>query len=204
MAVPTSYLTSTKNLDGILEAIAKAGVPQKFTYDFLKKLGFPSSADRPLIAVLKALGFLDVSGVPLDRYRRFRDPNLAGAATAEGMREAYADVFAVDQNPQDMTNEQLKGVFSRISGKSDSVAEKMAMTFKALAKHSNFDAPVVDREPVPDGSAASLPDGTEAPADAVGVLGMNLRHDIHIHLPVSTEIEVYDAIFRALRQSFGE
>ena len=30
-----------------------------------------------------------------------------------------------------------------------------------------------------------------------------LRHDVHIHLPVSTDIKVYDAIFRSIRENLG-
>ena len=206
MAVPTSYFTSTKNLDDVLAAIQKAGVPPKFTYDFLKKLGFPSSNDRAIIPVFKSMGFLDGSGTPLDRYKRFRDPSQAGAVMAEGIREAYADVFGVNQQPQGLTPEQLKGVFSRLSGKSDSVAEKMALTFNALAGHADFDKAQVAATPEPLVAPPSS-DGTEAETLAeerqpppLGTL--QLRHDIHIHLPVG-DIGVYDAIFRALRQNLG-
>jgi hypothetical protein len=205
MAVPTSYFTSTKNLDGVLAAIQKASVPPKLTYDFLKKLGFPSSNDRPIIPVFKSLRFLDGTGTPLDRYKRFRDPSQAGAVMAEGIREAYADVFGVNQQPQGLTPEQLKGVFSRLSGKSDSVAEKMALTFKALAGHAVFDAAqVATPEPLitplsSDGTEAETPDEQSQPP-SLGTL--QLRHDIHIHLPVG-DIAVYDAIFRALRQNLG-
>jgi hypothetical protein len=206
VAVPTSYFTSTKNLDDIFAAIKKAGVPSKFTYDFLKKLGFPSSNDRPIIPVFKSLRFLDASGTPLDRYRRFRDGGQARAVLAEGMREAYADVFGVDQQPQNLSAEELRGIFSRLSGKSDLVAEKMALTFKTLAASADFDtATVGTQEPavVPvsaNGAEAEAP--AEVPASpSLGTL--QLQHDIHVHLPVA-DITVYDAIFRALRQNFGE
>jgi hypothetical protein len=29
-----------------------------------------------------------------------------------------------------------------------------------------------------------------------------LHHDVHIHLPVSTNVKVYDTIFRSLREHF--
>ena len=206
MAVPTTYLTSTKNLGGILEALQKATLPSKFTYDFLKKLGYPSSTDRPIIPLLKAMRFVDDGGTPLDRYRRYKDATQARAVMAEGIREAYTDVFGVDQNAQNLSNDELKGIFARLSGKSDSVAEKMALTFKALSNHANFAAPPAIQE-----SMVSR-DGHESADDAKPVThdapraelpALQLHHDIHIHLPPSTEIAVYDAIFRALRQNFG-
>lgn len=205
MAVPTSYLTGTKNVDEIMEAIQKAGVPSKFTYAFLKDLGYPSSTDRPLIPLFKAMRFIDDASVPLDRYRRFRDKLQARRVVAEGVREAYADVFSVDQKAENLTSEALKGIFARLSGKSDSVAEKMALTFKALAKHGDFSAPAADtvqgsaedRQPAFDDEQS---EGTQAGR----LKGLALHHDIHVHLPVSNEVAVYDAIFKALRQNFRD
>jgi Family of unknown function (DUF5343) len=213
MAYPNSYLTSTKNLSSILAAIQKAAVPPKFTYDFLKKLGFPSSNDRPIIPILKAMNFLDEGGVPLDRYKRYRDIPKARAVLAEGMRHAYSDVFGVDQQAQNLDPESLKGIFARISGKSDRVVEEMAATFKALSSHADWDATPTpedqeqqladeqeeaDETPTPESSANE----TSPPPRDPRLGRLNLHHDIHIHLPITDQISVYDAIFRALRQNF--
>lgn len=119
----------------------RAGVPKRFTYDFLKQLGFASSGDRPVISVLKALRFLDDSGVPTERYRRFKDPAQARGVLAEAMREAYADVFTVDQAANGRTTNELKGIFARLSDKGDAVNTKMATTFKTLADMADFSAP---------------------------------------------------------------
>jgi hypothetical protein len=203
MAVPTSYLTSTKNLDGILKAIRRAGVPAKFTYDFLKKLGYPSSNDRPLIPLFKAMRFIDDGSTPLDRYRRFRDSTQAKAVVAEGLREAYADVFGVDQNAHDLTNEELRGIFARLSGKSDAVAEKMALTFKSLASHADFTTPPAEEAREPDEEPQTEPEPEEQRRELGDLPPLRLHHDIHIHLPPSDDLTVHDAIFRALRQNFG-
>ena len=58
MALPTSYLTSTKRLKDFLTAIQNAQAPKKFTVRFLVNLGFKSVSDRLHIPVLKALTFL--------------------------------------------------------------------------------------------------------------------------------------------------
>jgi hypothetical protein len=203
MAVPSSYLFSTKNVGNILDAIQRAGVPPRFTYDFFnKQLGFPSSSDRPIIPLFKAMRFIDESGVPTDRYRRFKDKSVAGAALAEGLREAYADVFASDQQAQNLRPEELKGLFARLSGKSETVAEKMATTFKALASHADFAAQAASNGSGPD---VSKEEEEERPEEVHAELrGLQLHHDVHVHLPVSTDIAVYDAIFRSLRQTLGE
>lgn len=54
MALPTAYLTSTKNLEAIFNAIQSAKAPPKFTQRFLEDLGFKSAADRLVINMLKS------------------------------------------------------------------------------------------------------------------------------------------------------
>jgi hypothetical protein len=204
MAVPTGYLITTKNLDGILSAIQRASVPQKFTYEFLKQLGFASSGDRGVVSVLKSLRFLDDSGVPLDRYKRYRDATQSGAVLAEALRDAFQDVFALNENANELTVAQIKGLFSRLTDKGETVVDKMATSFKALADRADFVAPpaVLDAESsVPEEEGSSDRQENDLPETLLA--GLKLHHDIHVHLPVSDQVGVYNAIFRALRQNFS-
>jgi hypothetical protein len=202
MAIPSSYFASTKNLAEILGQIQRGRVPPKFTYDFLKQLGFPSSNDRPIIPVLKALGFLDVSGVPQDRYRRFKDPSQGKRVMAEGIREAYADVFGIDEKAYDLPSDKVRGIFARLSDKSELVTERMAMTFRALSDHADFTSQNIEAVADTDTDTNQIPrsDDPEATDVIRSATGLSLRHDIHIHLPPSDDIKVYDAIFRSLRE----
>jgi hypothetical protein len=138
MTVPNSYLTTVRNVEPMLAAIQRAAVPERFSQQFLKQLGFPSSNDRPIIPLFKAMRFLDDSGVPTDRYRRFRDPTASGAVLAEGLREAYEGLFAINQRASETSLPELRGVFARLTGKHEGVVEKMASTFKALARNADF------------------------------------------------------------------
>jgi hypothetical protein len=199
---------SVKNVGAIFAAIKNAGVPDRFSYEFLKQLGFTSSNDRSVIPVMKALRFLDDNSAPTDRYRRFRDPALSGAVMAEALQDAYSDLFKVKEKANEMSPSALVGVFKRITDKGDSVSQKMATTFNALAALADWSGAVavpMDPEPGPDELVpaevvpspsptmpSSLPSGLPA-----------LHHDVHIHLPISTDVKVYDAIFRSLREHLG-
>ena len=201
MAVPTSYLTTTKNTAAIFDAIQRAGVPDRFTYEFLKQLGFASSGDRSMISVLKAIGFLTDASVPTDRYRRYKDKRIAKAVLAEGIREGYADVFSVDTEAHTKTSQEVNGIFARLSDKGESVTAKMAMTFKSLSGLADFSTAAVAQtppQPETEEQAAPAPPDAHQPNDrSAGVL--TLRHDVHIHLPLSTDVAVYDAIFKSLK-----
>jgi hypothetical protein len=209
MAVP-AYMPRVKNLAAVFAAIREAGVPDRFTHEFLKQLGFTSSGDRSVIPVLKSLRFLDEAGIPTDRYRRYRDQSISGAVMAEALRDAYGDLFKIKENAQSMNSTELKGAFKRISGKGDASSEKMAATFKALSGLADWSATAAATAAAP--ADSEMPETSDqetpsapAPIPPVGERSFpaTLRHDIHIHLPVSTEVKVYDAIFRSLRDHFG-
>ena len=83
MSLPTSYLTSTKNLSAIFDSLKNAKAPEKFTTRFLESLDYKSTNDRLIIGVLKSLGFLDAEGRPKDRYFRFLDQTQSEFVLAE-------------------------------------------------------------------------------------------------------------------------
>ena len=202
MALPSAYLTSTKNLAAILDAIQKAQAPERFTQKFLEGLGFTGTADRLVIAVLKAVGFLSDTGVPLPRYHQFLDMTQSAGVLGEGVREAYADLFQINKNAHTMNRLEVKNKMKTLSqGQySDAVLDKMASTFKALSDKAQFSdasaarVDAVDPMPpiTPNGQAPQAP---ERPA--IGVSG--LVYSINIHLPESRDPAVYDALFKSLK-----
>lgn len=211
MAVPSAYLMSTKNTPSIFAAIQKASVPtQGFTHEFLKNLGFASSGDRPIIPVLKAIGFLDQSGKPTDLYRTYKDPAQARRVLAKGIRTGYADIFAIDNQAYEKSTKELAGMFARLSDKGDAVTVKMATTFNALAALADFsEAEQGGAGESDNGSGGGggqevqgggSGDGHES-GGGFGAGTLALRHDIHVHLPLSTDVAVYDAIFKSLREN---
>jgi hypothetical protein len=196
MADSFPYMQSVRNLPAILEKIQTAGTPPKFTQDFLKtNLGFSSSSDRSVIGVLKGLGFLTADGVPTSRYNEFRDTTRAAHAVAAGLREGWSEVFLSDQAAHERTPGQLKELFKNVSGKGESAAEKMAATFRVLAERASFSPPEAEQE--------SKEDDKSSDEDRViGSTGkkLDLHHDVHIHLPETSDASLYTAIFRARRE----
>ncbi len=207
MSLPTAYLNVFKNAGDILQAIQAAQAPPRFTQKFLEGIGFPSSNDRTMINVLKALGFLDDSGVPTRRYHEYLDQTQSALVLAEGMREAYGDLFRVNKAAQNMTQSDVKNKMRTLSeGQfTDRVLTQMAGTFTTLAKLADFDgeraeAPESpneeeDEAPVPDAAPAA----PRVPQSSKPVIG-GLVYNINIHLPESRDPAVYDALFRALRE----
>lgn len=220
LALPKSYLTSTKNLSAILQAIQSAQAPERFNVRFLENLGFTSSNDRLIVGVLKELGFLDGEGKPTSRYFRFLDASQASHVLAEGIREAYADLFALRRDANKMSREELTNKAKTLSqgSLSESVLEKFAMTFSSLVKHANFDdlGRLAQEEKQPDQMdepQRDLPKGDEAVGDPPKHRPPSKRHSLdlgglhynfQIILPATRDPAVYDAIFRSLKEHLIE
>ena len=206
MALPTSYLTSAKKLPDMLEAIKTAQAPKTFTQSFLESLEFKSTSDRLLIGVLKALGFLDARGTPTQRYFDFLDQTQSGRVLADAIRDAYSDLFQVNRNANDLAATEIKNKLRTLTqGQvSDSVLDKMAMTFKALVQQADFaaatagrpSAPTVEREtPQPPSDERPAP---QPPQSAIAFGG--LVYNIQLVLPESRDQAVFDALFRSLKE----
>jgi hypothetical protein len=89
MAVSLPYLASYKNVGKLFENIASAKVPPKFTNEFLQTtLGLKSTSDRPLIPLLRNMGFLDPSGTPTASYSLLKNDEKRRAVIAAGIRRA--------------------------------------------------------------------------------------------------------------------
>ncbi|MGA8839382.1 MAG: DUF5343 domain-containing protein [Candidatus Aquilonibacter sp.] len=210
MSLPSSYLTSTKNLSGILAAIQGAKAPERFTQTFLESLDYKSSSDRLVIGLLKALGLLDETGKPTQSYYSFLDEDQAKYVLADAIRSAYADLFAVNVNANQMSKQEVINKLKTLTqGQySESVIDKMAMTFAALVRLADFSKkPVEIKHPEVTQSAGA---GGESGKTTVDHLkntggseerrGVDLVYNIQIHLPESRDPAVYDALFRALKE----
>jgi len=202
MPLPRSYLTSTKNLSQILDSIKAAQAPDKFTIKFLESLDFKSTSDRLIIAVLKSLGFLTPDNAkPTERYFKFLDQTQSAAVLAEGIREAYSDLFQVNKNANTLAKSDVMNKMKTLGeGQfSESVLDKMSLTFVELCKLADFShkptapepqAPLTADEPI---KPLPFDGGTRTS------LG-GLHFVIQVVLPETRDNKVYDAIFRSLRE----
>jgi len=204
MAISTAYMASVKNIPAILEAVKDAGVPPRFTHEFLKSLGFSSSNDRAVLNVFKGLGFLDQTGAPTERYRQFRDRTKSKQVLAEAIRDAYSDFFLANQKANELSPAKIKGFFASKTDKGDRVVEQMMSTFRALVGQADFSQPtqppVTPDESSKDGAGVGTAAKDEVQKDH-GRLDAEFHYNIQIHLPATRDIGVYNAIFKALREN---
>jgi hypothetical protein len=118
---------------------------------------------------------------------------------AEALRDAYADVFTINEQAQELARPDLIGLFKRASGKGDAVAAKMADTFRTLAGQADFGSiSAASTEPDETSTEVASPQTSEVQEHQT-LKTLSLRHEVHVHLPSTTDVAVYNAMFRNLR-----
>lgn len=207
MALPEQYLITTKNLDAFLSAVKNAQAPAKFTTKFLEGLGFKSTNDRLFVGVFKALGFVDANGVPGDKYFKFIDETQSKQILAEAIKTAYSDLFVLNTKAYAMSASDVKNKFKTLTlgAKSDKVLGLMANTFLALCKNADFSQETPDAIEVVKNEENNYnqypPYPTNIPSGVVNkTIATEMHYNIQIHLPETKDMNVYDAIFKSLKE----
>jgi hypothetical protein len=214
MALTDAYVQVYGQIPQFFEELSKGQAPDQFTVQHLKDLGFSSSNHRALIPLLKELGFLSPEGAPTQRYHDYRNPALSRQVMAQAIREAYGDIFVLRSNPTETDRTLVEGKFKSAHNKSENVAKLMAATFFALADLADLTAPVPpakksDAEPLPEPAKVEVEPPKVSPNQQLpaAVAGSGpakatttLHYNIQIHLPATKDVEVYNAIFKSLRE----
>jgi hypothetical protein len=202
MALASTYVQAINRIPDIFNKIRDGQAPEQVTQQLLKDWGFSSSNDRAFLAFLKAIGFLSPDGKPTPRYHSYRDHSRSKEVMAEALREAYSDLFLIKANPTNADRVAIEGKFKSFHNTSENVAQLMAKTFFALlaladisaapklaVKHeskANEDPPAAPPTPPDKGIGSKIPAG--------------LHYNIQIHLPATKDVEVYNAIFKSLKE----
>lgn len=201
MAKELPYLPSYKNVEKLFQRIAAAKQPEAFTHKFLQEtIGLKSVGDRPLISLLRTLGFLDASNKPTAAYAALRNPAQAKRAIAIGVRKAYEPLFAADENAHELSADTLKGLVAQVAGTDAGLTTKIVGTFNSLVRLADFSETPESEEAAVAGTPP--PPAPPAAPEVPGRLRTDFHYNIQIHLPANATEETYLNIFNALRKVF--
>jgi hypothetical protein len=204
MSLTNAYVQVYGQLPELFGRISEASAPDKFTTQLLKDWGYASSNHRAFIPLAKALGFLSPDGTPTSRYHEYRNSAQSKRVMAEAIREAYGDLFTIKAKPTNADKELIEGKFKSTHNASPNTAKLMASTFYALLELADLSASQetseqhVEKKPAPVEPIPSTIQIPEAPAR--GHARPSLHYNIQIHLPATKDIEVFNAIFKSLKE----
>jgi hypothetical protein len=197
--VKVPYLMAYGNITKTLDKIKTAQVPPRFSQDFLAtKLNLTGGGARPVIPFLKRVGFLNSDGTPTDLYRAFRNESQSGTAAAEALKTGYAPLYEVNEYVHDASDPELKGVIVQVTGSEpkSSTVGAIVGSFKALRAYADFEARPADTEATEE---LTITEPGVATASTAGT-PLRLGYTINLNLPATSDIAVFDAIFKSLRE----
>lgn len=203
-------------MESFFNSIINAQPPKKFTLKFLEQLEFKSTNDRLLIGILKALNFIDADSVPQQEYFEFIDQTQSKRVLADAIEEAYSDLFAININANNLTENEVKNKLKTLlqGDKSENVINWMAKTFRGLCDYADFTVEGERNEALTKNDYKSdnsknfeeehnyeNTNSTEKRVvQELKAIQTQMHYNIQIHLPETRDIAVYEAIFKALKE----
>lgn len=204
------YLFASGTIGRTLEKIITAATPERFTQDFLStKLGIKGGSGRPVIPFLKRTGFLNSDGTPTDLYSEFRNDSLRGGAAAQALKIGYSVLYEMNEYVHDLEDKDLKSLIVQATGfaADSSTIQAIQGSFKALKSFANFEVAKrtavvktvgkLDVKPEKISESSFQEKRTDQPTANVD---FRLGYTINLNLPATTDIIVYNAIFKSLKE----
>lgn len=199
MSAKLPYLSSPGSITTALNRLKAAATPPKVTNDFVQtKLQIKGGAGRAIAPFLKKIGFVASDGTPTPIYQRFRNDATSGGAAAESLRTGYKALYEVNEYAHDLSDKDLKGLILQVTGldAKNRVVDYIQSTFKKIKEFADFDATGEET-----GGSEEVDTGGAARSRQRGGSGFNIAYTINLNLPASTNVEVFNAIFKSLREN---
>lgn len=204
------YLASPGNVPKALEAIKRAATPHRVSQDFVKtKLGIPGSSGDQMTSFLKRIGFAASDGTPTELYKRYRTAN-GGSALAEGIRQAYVELYDHNEYMHDCSEQELRDLIIQVTGM-EADARPVGLiysTLRGLIDAADFEENV-ETSPENSKDQGVLRTGVEEAYEVPKFpntsrnqndVGLNIGYTINLNLPETTNVEVFNAIFKSLKE----
>lgn len=191
------YMISNNKISPIINKIQQAARPAKFTQEVLKNLGFTSTNDRAFIPLAKRLGFLADDGTPTVLYDQLKDKTTTKTILATQIKALYSELYAINVEIHKAPEAEIKGAISRVTGKDEDGVNRIYNTFKALCNNADFSGNVAVEEPAKE----DVPENDASLPSTLPLTTPQFHYNIQIHLPATTDISVYNAIFKSLKDN---
>jgi hypothetical protein len=165
-------------------------------------MGATGGAARPIIPILKATGLLNQSGTPTELYSQFQTEAGRPAAALQALRNGFGEIFRRNQYAHRADDATLIDVIVAITGlpKKEGIVRYILATFQAFqetAKSVREDAAPAQTTDTKQTDEASA--RVEEKGGLQGTVGLQLAYNINVVLPETTNVEVYNSIFRSLK-----
>jgi len=204
------YVSATGLLQELLKKIQEAPPPARFSGDYLfSGLKFKKSGSTiPFIPFLKRLGFISSDGTPTDIYKKFRNPDkkVSGQAMAEAFNIAYGELYARNEYWYRLGAAELKNFLIEVLEvePKNAALSILIRTIETLKAYANFESSTVetdDEQNLSDSYSPKVESDMPDIRRKSSIDGINLSYTINLNLPETSDIKVFDAIFKSLKEN---
>jgi len=197
------YTATHKRLGDALKALIEAERPPKFNEDFLGTvLKIRGGSGRPIPPILKRVGLLNPDNSPTELYSKFKSDSSRPAAALQALKNGFGEIFKRSEYAHRESDDKVRDLIVEITGltKNDSIVTSILgtfNTFREYAKLASSADEVAQAEPSPSRSAPPQGDDVQASRPSK----FSLVNTINVVLPETTDVQVYNAIFRSIREN---
>lgn len=194
-----SYTNTPGKFKEVLDGLIKADRPPKFNRDFVETvLGVKGGTVSGYPPILKRIGFLSSDNSPTELYGRFQSDSERSAAALEGLQTGFAELFKRNTHVAKAADDKIKDYLVQITGRSkdDTAVKSILGTFNAIRSYVTDDAQI---QTPANSSGNSDPPETSHVNKSLSSVG--LSYHINIVLPETSDVTVFNAIFKSLREN---
>lgn len=202
-----TYTEISGKLPKVFEKIQGAGLPTTVDSKWLASIGFKSQADSTILKVLKSIDFVDNNNKITERWKNYRDRSNARKVLGKAIKVGYSELFETYPDANKRSPTELKSFFSTHVKLSDATINKVVATFNALVTISDFDD---SEEPTNQTISTSLNQNSysheliskstnQENQKPEGLYTLNIN--IQLTLPITTDQNVYDELFKSLKKN---
>jgi hypothetical protein len=203
------YVTAPGNIQRALKGIKSAATPPSVSQDFVKTiLKIPGGSGNQMTSYLRKIGFATNDGTPTDLYKTFRNSATEGKAAAEALKIGYRPLYVRNEYMHQLGDKELRGLVIEETGEGDdsNVVSLVVSCIKTIKKFATWSTEPVEEKldkqtpPLAVPQLEHLRPARPLPEQHQG-LRMNLGYTINLNLPATSDVAVFNAIFKSLKEN---
>lgn len=195
------YITAPGNIEKALNGIKSAETPERVTQDYVKTiLKIKGGSGNQVASYLKKIGFVNSDGTPAPIYSRFRNPTSSGAAALDALKHGYAPLYKRNEFMHKLDDKELKGLIIEETGEREdgAVPGLILSSINALRKYAKDTSSKIEESETKKKKPST---DTRDDGRSTGGIGLNLSYTVNLNLPATTDIAVFNAIFKSLKEN---